>query len=119
MLEEITNLNQTSDDLKRRWFSGDGLDLYVWQETDGSVAEFQFSYNKPDERVVKWTRATGLTRHAVISDNTSPYHMDASTVLGTATDWPLDEARQLFIHHAQALEHALYAFILDKLGQDP
>lgn len=119
MLKEITNLNQTSDNLNRRWFSGEGLDLYLWQDTNGAVTQFQFSYNKPDERVVLWTRKDGLSRHSVISENTSPYHMDASAVFGAPSDWPLQEARDLFIRHAQHLEHAVYEFILDKLGGKP
>lgn len=116
MLKEITNLNETSDNLKRRWFTDSKLDLYVWQDHDGAILEFQFGYNKPDdEYIVRWTRDNGLSHHKIQSGETGPYDMDASPILGEPVNRTPEQARKLFVSNAIKLEHDLYEFIVSKL----
>ncbi len=119
MLKEITNLSDTSDNLKRRWFTDNKLDLYVWLDQAGTITEFQLSYNKPEnERIVKWTRKDGLSHYHVENGNPSPYKADASVILSGETKLDIVEVRKLFERSARKLNHDLYGFIVTTLTLD-
>jgi hypothetical protein len=119
MLKEISNLNDTSDNLKRRWFTDNRLDLYVWVDQDGNIVEFQLSYNKPqDERIVKWTRKNGLSHYHVENGDPSPYKADASAILQGEAKLDIAEVRKIFKQSAPKLDHDLHEFIITRLTPD-
>ncbi len=116
MLKEITNLNDTSDNLKRRWFTDNDLDLYVWQDHNGTIMQFQFSYNKPqDERIVKWSNNVGLSHYKVESGDPDPYKADTSAILVGEAHLDIDEVQKIFVRAAGKLDQDLYLFILSRL----
>lgn len=55
MLREIQHVRQERKKDKRRWFTDDYWDLFVWFRKDGSYSGFQLCYGKPDgERALTW-----------------------------------------------------------------
>ena len=62
MMREISHVRQDRRGLKRRWFTDDRWDLYVWEEHD-RIAGFQLCYGKDAyERALTWM------------EGESPYH---------------------------------------------
>jgi hypothetical protein len=116
MLKEISDLSQTTDDLKRRWFSDGNIDLYVWYDNERHIVEFQISYNKDaGERILSWSTASGITCHGVDSGTAGPYKMKASPVMTEETRKDVVLVRDLVNQSGQKLEHDLFEFILVKL----
>ena len=65
MLREITTASQTDGEPRRRWFSAEEMDLYVWYEKD-NVVQFQICLDKgPEERALTWTQASGISFNTV------------------------------------------------------
>lgn len=51
---------------RRRWFTDDFFDLFVWYTDDDSVLGFQLCYDKRrDEHALTWRRDTGFTHKCV------------------------------------------------------
>lgn len=116
MLKEISDLTQTSDDLRRRWFSDNNLDLYIWDDKNNDIFEIQICFNKDsDEQVLTWNKESGLSCHMVDSGSTSPIKMKSSPILTKESKHNIETVRRLFIERGQKLEHDLYELILSKL----
>lgn len=116
MLKEITDLTQTSDDLHRRWFADENLNLYIWQDASHAITQFQISYQlNDDDLVLTWNDNTGLSSHQVDSGSDDPARAKASPVLVKSSKANIDYVRKLFEESGQKLEHDLYEFIFRKL----
>lgn len=73
MLREIANVHQQDAGLRRRWFCDDYFDIFVWEDADGAIVEFQLCYDRNRrERVLRWRRSTGFLHHAIDSGDASP-----------------------------------------------
>ena len=118
MLKEISNLSDTSSDLRRRWFSDAKLDLYVWYDKDNQIVEFQLCYDKgSDEQALAWNRETGMSHHTVNNGVTGPDKIKGSPVMTEDTSFNFVKARDLFTVAGQKLEHDLFGFILNRLDK--
>lgn len=116
MLREIQDVRQNPGEPRRRWFSDNDLDLYVWLGEDGGIVQFQLCYDKGrDEQALTWRPDTGLTRHAVDDGEGGIYRMKSTPVLTGAELPETVNVRRTFIDAGQKLEHDLYQFILDRL----
>lgn len=116
MLKEISDLTQSSDDLNRRWFSDGDLDLYVWNNKNDEITEFQISYDKDsDEQVLTWNKGSGLSCHMVDTGSTGPDKMKSSPILTDESKHNIEIVKNLIMEKGQKLEHDLYDFILSKL----
>ena len=71
MLREIQHVKQERKKDRRRWFTDDYWDLYVWSREDGTYSGFQLCYGKPvDEHALTWMDENGPV-HTGVSE-TSP-----------------------------------------------
>ena len=67
MLREIQHVRQERKKDRRRWFTDDHWDLYVWIRKDGSYSGFQLCYGKPDsEHALTWMDGSDPTHAPVI-----------------------------------------------------
>ena len=67
MLHEVTNPRQNENE-RRRVFSDEYFDLYIWLDDDDSVSGFQLCYGKNSgERALTWKRSSGYT-HLKVDD---------------------------------------------------
>ncbi|MGK0297912.1 MAG: hypothetical protein ACI9XC_001529 [Gammaproteobacteria bacterium] len=116
MLTEIINLNKTSRELDRRWFSDPSIDLYVWYNHNKEIVEFQISYDKQtNEKILSWDSESGFTNHNVDSGNVEPNKMKRSPIMTQGEQQNITYIKNIFITSAQKLEHDLYQFILSRL----
>lgn len=61
MLKEVAHTKQHPGEPPRRWFTSETMDLVLWLHTDGSLAAFQFCYDKPlTEKALSWSPLQGL-----------------------------------------------------------
>ncbi len=69
MLREIQHVKQERKKDKRRWFTNDYWDLFVWIRKDGSYSGFQLCYGKPDgEHALTWMEESG-PMHTGVSES--------------------------------------------------
>jgi hypothetical protein len=67
MLKE-RRTKQSSDKLKRRWFSDEYYDLIVWEDPQGEIAQFELCYDKyRNEHSFFWSKKEGLM-HLKVDD---------------------------------------------------
>ncbi len=68
MLYEIKGIKQHKDELKRRWFFDQDMDLTVWSDQIGDIRSFQLCYNKKcAPHALTWKREHGFL-HSAIDD---------------------------------------------------
>lgn len=81
MLTEVPNVRQVASEGRRRWFSGDGLELVVWY--DGPSARgFQLCYdNAGHNYALTWTKDAGLRHHAVDQGDADALGMKQTPIL--------------------------------------
>ena len=69
MLSEILYVKQERKEDKRRWFTDEYWDLFVWNRKDGSYSGFQLCYGKTDQqRALTWMDG-GLPSHSGVSES--------------------------------------------------
>lgn len=87
MLREIRYVKQERKKDKRRWFTDDYWDLYVWVRADGSFSGFQLCYGKTDrQRALTWLDGsapvhTGVREESAHAGNMSTPILVADGVL--------------------------------------
>ena len=55
MIREIRNVRQVRGEARRRWFTDEYWDIYVWFDDDDKPVGFQLCYGKPDnEKALTW-----------------------------------------------------------------
>ena len=113
MLREIQEIRQIEGEPRRRWFSDDILDLYVWYGSDDDIIQFQICYDRgPGEQALTWTRDRGILHHSVDDGESGIYRMKSSPVITRESSYDASRIRTLIKEHGAKLEHDLYEFIL-------
>lgn len=116
MLTEITDVRQSPDEPRRRWFSDDNLDLYVWYGEDGAIVQFQLCFDKGRrEQALTWRQGKDLSQHAVDDGEGGIFRMKSSPLLTHENVTGAAGVRRAFIDAGQKLEHDLYQFVLDRI----
>jgi len=117
MLREITNSKQAEGEPRRRWFTGEQMDLYVWYEGD-EVVQFQICYDKgPGEQALTWRHDVGLSHHAVDDGEGGVFRMKSSPILKQSSRFDRDRVCALFTDAGRKLEHDLFSFIASRLEE--
>jgi len=56
MLREIQKVNRRHGEPRKRWFSSDTMDIFIWVDDNNSLLSYQLTYGKPlDEKAVLWS----------------------------------------------------------------
>ena len=115
MLTEITNTRQNRDEPRRRWFTSNDLDLFVWYDSEDAIIQFQLCYNKGEnEQALTWQREAGLTHHFVDDGEGGIYRMKSTVLIdGDLSD--TGNVRQAYIDAGRELDQDLYTFVLDRI----
>ena len=85
MLSEIRHVKQERGEARRRWFTDDYWDLYVWIRSDRAFSGFQLCYGKPDaEHALTWMEGESPS-HTSVSEaspgRSGPMSMEASLLV--------------------------------------
>ncbi|MHA3773234.1 hypothetical protein ACXR0O_17005 [Verrucomicrobiota bacterium sgz303538] len=116
MLREF-QARQLSDDYRRRWFSDQYFDLYVWYEADGSIHGFQLAYAKPgNEHALTWTSTGGFRHSAVDSGESSPFS-GLTPILIAGGHFPAAKVAREFRERASELEPDTRELVIEKIRE--
>lgn len=103
----------------RRWFSSTELDLIVWHDTEGSIAGFEFYYDKTvNEHVLIWWADKGFVHLAVDDGEQKPAHSHKQTPI-LVPDGRVDPGRirKLFTDSSRHLPDEIAGLVKSKLRQ--
>jgi hypothetical protein len=119
MLREIRNLEQRQPQRVKRWFQDDYFDLFVWQDRDGEVVQFQLCYERDTrlERALDWKRGRGFQHLKVRQRYAEALGREQSGDMSLDGVLPYVALRDRFAGAADNLAPALRDFIQDKLAE--
>lgn len=108
---------QLLDDYRRRWFSDEYFDLYVWYEADGSVHGFQLAYDKSgNEHALTWTSRSGFRHSAVDSGESAPFS-NLTPMLTAGGRFPAAKVERKFRERASELETEIRELVIGKIRE--
>jgi hypothetical protein len=91
VLREIRYVRQERKQDRRRWFTDDDWDVYVWNRADGSFSGFQLCYGKTGrQRALTWMHGQPPSHTAVKEDHGVGNHGKEAAML--VADGTLDPA---------------------------
>lgn len=124
MLTELKEVSQDSADARRRWFTGDRLELVVWEDDDG-VRAYQLRYSRftghggpPGDGVFDWRRGEGLAHFLLDDGEDRAARAKAAPVLKPAAGGPLLAVAEAFRAESEALEPRLRSVVDETLRSD-
>ena len=115
MLREVLKVKQDSAERRRRWFTDDRMDLFVWENEARAIDAFQLTYGKPSsEQAISW-RAEGGIVHSRVDEGARPGQHPASPLL--VADGVFDPARVIaeFTDRAKTIDDDVAAFVTSAL----
>ncbi len=116
MLKEYPS-RQVPGNHRRRWFTDDYFDLYIWYEADGTIHGFQLCYGKPaGERALTWTCEGGCWHAGIDSGESAPFSNPAP-ILVVNSDFPAQKVLREFLARGATVEDELRAVILARLEE--
>ena len=111
MLREINKVKQIPGELRRRWFTDEKMDLFVWIGDNDVFSGFQLSYDKPTaERAITWKRGEGY-QHTRVDEGSRPGHHPGSPLL--VADGTFDASRVLveFLGNAKEIDETVVRLV--------
>jgi hypothetical protein len=86
-LQEVLAVRQVAGEGRRRWFTSEVADLFVWYDGKGDLAGFQFCYDKPmAEHALTWRKDSGFT-HQRVDPGDWTGGMKGTSVLAASSRW--------------------------------
>lgn len=102
------------DDYRRRWFTDDYFDLFMWYEADGAIHGFQLCYDKPArERALTWTRANGFQHSGI--DSGEALFSNLTPILIADRNFPVSKVLREFAQRSSGLEREIEELIRLKI----
>jgi hypothetical protein len=119
MLYEVKKVKQEPGRGRKRWFTDEYFDLFLWIDERGGLTSFQLTYDKGhDERAVTWTSTGGIS-HTGIDDGESSPLSSMTPLLRTDGVFDSSDTAEKFKKAAQNLDPGLTEFIYSKLVDFP
>lgn len=120
MLYEIKNVNQNTNELKRRWFFDHDIDLTVWFDQENNIDSFQLCYDKiQNYHALTWRRNYGFIHNRV--DDGEGFNKiggyKGSPIL--LMDGMFDKKRviSIFVDKSKEIPETISSFVLKKLKE--
>jgi hypothetical protein len=115
MLREVTDLKPRPGEPRRRWFTDEELDLFVWYDAQDRVCRFELCYGKPsDEHALAWQEGTGLT-HSRVDDGEATPLSNRTPIVVPDGAFPAARVAQRFQDSSRGLEPELAGLVLGKI----
>lgn len=119
MLKELQNPRQVTDELPRRWFSDEVMDLILWEKPDGDVFGFQLCYDKDRvECAITWKQGMGY-KHSVVDDGMRVGKYKATPILMAPRAFDKERVAMDFESRSEQLEDHVKALVLEKIASFP
>jgi hypothetical protein len=114
MLREYSSL-QESDECKRRWFSNNYFDIFVWENDRLSITKIQLCYDKSmEERVLTWTIGDNFC-HDLIDNGEAFPSKNNSPIFIHGGVFPAKDVLERFSVDSRTIDSNIRAFVLRKL----
>lgn len=115
MLHEITSGQRKVDDLTRRWFSDDSMDLFVFLDQEEQLVQLQLCYDKlNDEHVLSWKKESGFS-HDRIDDGQNVSGKARAPIMVANGICDVDIVLNQFKESGQEISSELFNVIYSKL----
>jgi len=116
VLQEIKNPRQIKDELPRRWFSDDTMDLIVWLDADNEIASFQLCYDKPfAEHALTWRKESGFLHNRVDAGEDKSGSHKGTPILVPDGEFNLNTIAEKFRQLALQIDNTIADFVILKL----
>ncbi len=116
MLREIKNARQIKDELPRRWFNDDEMDLIVWIDESKEIAGFQLSYDKPhSEHALTWKRDVGFCHNRVDDGEGRPGRYKGTPLLIPDGTFDPNLIASRFLENSADIDQQISQFVYEKL----
>ncbi|OQW91002.1 MAG: hypothetical protein BWK79_18070 [Beggiatoa sp. IS2] len=101
----------------KRWFQDNYFDLFIWQDKQGNIVNFQLCYDRlGKERVIQWDSERGFGHHSVDDGESAPNKNMTPVFIGQEIFF-YQEIVPHFKQRSQKLEPVISQFILQKLTE--
>ena len=118
MLREVINVRQVPGDLRRRWFESTHCDLIVWYTAEGTLAGFQFCYDKGHaERALTWKSPQAFSHMAVDTGEVHPLQYKAIPILVPDGHFDAERVERLFLREGETLPADVVALVCEKIAE--
>ena len=118
MLREINNPRQIKDEMPRRWFSDDAMDLIVWLDENDNIAAFQLCYDKPfAEHALSWAKDSGFMHNRVDDGEGRPDSHNSTPILVPDGEVNLKTIAEKFRKLAMDIDSGTADFVIQKLRE--
>ena len=108
--------SQHNNEHKRRWFSSDYFDIFLWQDNKNSIVKFQLCYDiAHKERALTWTHGMGFCHNSIDCGEKYPTKNHSPILLEDGL-FPASEVLEKFTANSHYLEEQVRAFIIEKLS---
>ena len=119
MLREVKDLKSRPGEPRRRWFTDEYFDLFVWYDPPDRVCRFELCYGKPaDEHALSWQEGTGLT-HSRVADGEQTPLSNRTPIIVPDGVFPMARVAERFRSSSQGLEPELASLVLGKIRGGP
>lgn len=122
MLREIPQeyVRQINGEPKRRWFTDEYFDLYVWQDERDDIIEFQLCYEKfQNERSLTWKKKSGYTHDRIDNGEDRPEKQKATPILVGDGHFEHERIATIFKKESRELEDKISRFVYEKILKYP
>jgi hypothetical protein len=118
MLKEYQAKNHKGEP-RRRWFSNEYFDVYVWQERESAVTKFELCYDKKGrERALAWAEGVGFCHYLIDSGEISPVKNRAPILVADTEIIPIEELLERFTRESSQIQQEIRSFIIEKITKE-
>ena len=120
MIREISRVKQVRGEARRRWFTDEYWDLYVWIDAGKSPIGFQLCYGKPDnEHALTWFDDKKPVHTRVSASKPGGRHSTMTPIL--VADGYFDDrtVRERFLRDSTEIDSSVREYVRDRLENFP
>lgn len=115
MLKEFTKIAQVPGGSRKRWFSDDYFDLFVWYSPANEIISFQLCYDKEqNERALTWKASSAYMHHRVDDGESNPTGK-ATPVLVSEGMFDHQTVAERFLQESLKIDQEVARFVYEKL----
>ena len=116
MLKELKNPRQHKNELSRRWFSCENMDLIVWFDEHQEIAGFQLAYNKHhSEHALTWEKQNSFRHHKVDDGEGRPGKHKGTPILVPDGKFDSRIIAEKFKENSRSIDQDISDFVYKKL----
>ncbi len=118
MLKEYHYPGKADNNLRRRYFSDENFDLYVWLDSHDNIVGFQLCYDLGrNERCLSWAAPSSYFHHLVDDGENRPGRPKSTPVLLPDGAFDADPISKQFKVESQTIEGRIAEFVYCKLTE--